>query len=385
MEASRGSVLVADGGVYLCPRLGEWFGCKVIPMSRTKDFFFGGECYSGGHGRWGGGSRLNWVDVSPRRRCPVCESDSWCQIARDGATVLCKRIAGDVEKTNRHGVTYHVHHTVGERPRMQDATTPTPQRTRAPTEVCDRAYRAVLEQLRLDEGDHRDLEARGLDAEAIRVGAYRSLRVEGRTRLARAVVDAIGEEAAATVPGIVWHTEGRDGWWSLAGAPGLVVPVRDAEGRIAALKVRRRGSCDGPRYVYLSSARYGGASAVSAVHVPLAAQALRGDGSRLILTEGELKSDVATHLARAPVVSVPGVGSWAAGVELAKSWGARLVAVAFDMDATKSVHVAGARRRLCERLRDEGLDVRLWRWDPRHKGIDDILLARRTKVQCHAR
>ena len=52
-----------------------------------------------------------WADVSPLRRCPVCDGSSWCQVARDGLTVLCKRIGnGARPKVNGAGVDYYVHH-----------------------------------------------------------------------------------------------------------------------------------------------------------------------------------------------------------------------------------------------------------------------------------
>lgn len=328
--------------------------------------------------------RGQWVDATSREPCPICGATSWCGVSSDGALVLCKRVEGERQGVTRDGVTFYVHHLNATVARSTVLSVRPIVRERASVDVCDRAYHTMLAQLRLDDADHRALEARGLDADAIRTNEYRSLRVEGRARLARAVIEAVGEEAAAAVPGIVWHTEGHHGWWSLAGSPGILVPVRDVHGRVVALKLRRSSLCDGPRYVYLSSAKRGGASAANEVHVPLAARALREGAERLVVTEGELKADVATHLARTPVVSVPGVGSWASSVDLAKSWGASVIAIAFDMDATEKKDVATARRLLCEALRREGLDVQLLRWDRHFKGLDDVLLARRDGVQCHA-
>lgn len=321
--------------------------------------------------RGGGG---NWSDVSPRDRCPVCGRDSWCQVSPDGAVTLCKRVASDREKTNREGVTFFVHHLDGSAPVAPRAPA-TPRRERAPVEVRDAAYRAVLAALRLHEGDRAGLRARGLRDEDIDANGYRTLPIEGRACLARAITNAVGENVACGVPGVVWKTDASRGWWTLAGAPGIVVPVRDIEGRIAALKVRRRDRCEGARYLYVSSAKHGGPSAASVVHVPLGAAARRASVQRLVITEGELKADSATALLGAPVVSIPGVGSWASGVDLALAWGVRDVAVALDMDARINIRVARALRCIVDELRRDGFAVAVWVWDSRFKGLDDYLAA----------
>ena len=329
-------------------------------------------------GTWGRGGAREWSDVSERHRCPVCNGGSWCQVSRDADVVLCKRVAGDREKTNRNGAVYHVHHMNGA-PRWQghEAVHVAPRMERASVAVCDRAYRAVLEQLALDAGDRAALRARGLDDEAIGANGYRSLQIRERHRLALAVINAVGEHDAAGVPGIAWKEEGRRGWHVLAGAPGLVIPVRDLDGRVVALKVRRRDPCDGPRYLYVASAKHGGASANAALHVPVAARALRSTVPLLVLTEGELKADTSTALCGSPVVSIPGVGSWRMGVDLALAWGAERVAVALDMDRFTNRVVAEAAQSIVNELRRERVRVSLWQWDRRFKGLDDYLAARR--------
>lgn len=318
-----------------------------------------------------------WVDASPTRRCQVCGGNSWCQTHREGHTVLCKRVGnGGREKMNRDGVSYWVHRLTGA---VRESMEPLPPSTeRAPVAELDAAYSTVLRHLRLDASDREGLCRRGLDDQAIEAGGYRSLPIEGRARLAKAVLEEVGEDAARAIPGIVWKTADDDGhgWWSLAGSPGLLVPVRDLEGRIVALKVRRRDVEAGQqRYLYLSSARAGGASALSALHVPVVHARL--DAPLLVVTEGELKADVATHLLGAPVVGLPGVGSYALAVQLAGALQPRRVAVAFDMDGLTNRFVARATLQLVTALRSAGHEAEVWRWDPAHKGIDDLLLSQR--------
>ena len=67
------------------------------------------------------------------------------------------------------------------------------------------------------------------------------------------------------MPGLYENEAGR---WSVAGATGMLVPVRNIEGRIVALKIRA-DEAEGSKYTYLSSTKYGGPGPGSQVHVPL--------------------------------------------------------------------------------------------------------------------
>ncbi len=340
----------------------------------------------------------DWIDVSPRHRCPVCGSDSWCQVSRDGSAVLCKRVASERERVNRNRVTFYVHRPDGgpRTPRRELHPAPPPTVERAPADVLHRAHSIILAQLSLYANDRAGLLSRGLDARAIAANAYRSARSARPAQVARAVVADLGEDLARRVPGIVWrHRSGEDpsrGWWHWRAADGVLIPVRDLEGRVVALKVRRREVAEGGnRYVYVSSAArreqvgpfvdLAGPSAACAVHVPAAARAMRETSRRLVITEGELKSDISTALLGEPVVSIPGVGAWAAGVDLAEAWGAPVVAVALDMDARCNRYVARALDCVVSELRRAGLEARVWTWPPKFKGLDDYLardLARST-------
>ncbi len=334
-------------------------------MSRTKDAWQPSRA-----------SGRAWADASSRHPCPVCASDSWCQIARDGATVLCKRVESPHARVNRGGVLFFIHHLGGALaapPRPAEAP-PAPSAERAPARVLDDAHRALLAALTLDACDRDALRARGLDAATIAAAGYRTLRVEGRAALARAVLDDVGATYIAAIPGIVRRTEGERSWWSLSGAAGLLVPVRDPEGYVVALKVRRRDPDDGARYLFLSSHRHGGLRAAFSLHVPVAARALWEQGTReLVITEGELKADVATALLSRPVVSVPGVGAWAHALPLVDAWQPAHVAVAFDADARTNHTVAQAQRDLVAALRQRGFSTALWTWDQKIKGLDDCL------------
>jgi hypothetical protein len=335
-------------------------------MSRSKDA-----------AAYVGAGRGSWRNASRAHRCPVCGHDSWCSIRRDGAVVACRRDDTGIARTDREGVDYWVHV-------LDPATapaTPAPVAVRgvprAPVDVLDAAYCALLAALPLSAAHAEGLRRRGLDDAEVRARGYRTLPLEGRSALARELASRVGERAATGVPGL--YVAERDGrtWWSLAGSPGLLVPVRDARERVVALKVRRDDPCDGPRYTYVSSAHHGGAAAAPAVHVPLLGDA--ADCTEVRVTEGELKADVATVLSGVPTVSLPGVGSWRAAAPAAAALGARRVRVAFDADHRTKPEVGGALALLVRDLARAGFEVAVERWDARHgKGIDDVLAAGRS-------
>src|SRR5262249_50824438 len=146
---------------------------------------------------------------------------------------------------------------------------------------------------------------RGLPDPEIDRRDYRTLPAQGRARIVRELRERFGD-AVLRVPGIV--TRERDGrrYLTLAGPAGLVIPVRDAAGRVAALLVRRQA--DGPgKYMWLSSRKDGGPGPGAPAHVPIGAA---GPAEVVRVTEGALKADVAHALSGVPTIGLPGVSTW---------------------------------------------------------------------------
>ena len=367
-------------------------------MSRTKDAMHqpasSAPARFAVRGRGGAGGR-DLVRVTDRSPCPVCNRGTFCRVKVDGSEVWCSRVSDGAVTTLRNdlGESY-VHRADGTSGRRwTPPPAPPPSTTeRADAPDLDAAYRALLARLTIAAGDRDELLRRGLSAEDIARGMYRTLPDGWRERapIARELVSIFGEGLARRVPGIVWN-EGRDdpsrGWWGLAGWPGILIPCRDIAGRIVALKVRRRDPVpeDEARYTFVTSSNHRGPKALMEAHVPAVALALRGKVEPLVLTEGELKADVSTALSGLPVVSIPGVGKWQLGAELARQWGARSVAVALDADAHRKEDVARAQGALLAALRAEGLDARLWQWpEEQGKGLDDLLLRARRATETGA-
>jgi hypothetical protein len=187
------------------------------------------------------------------------------------------------------------------------------------------------------------------------------------------MVDWGGANACAQVPGFyVAERNGRH-WWTLAGAAGLLIPVRDLDDHIVALKVRADDSGEGAKYTTISSTKHGGPSPGAQVHVPRH-ESLHGETLRL--TEGELKADVATVCSGMLTVSVPGVALWRKVLPVFEALQPQRVLVAFDADWRSNSHVAHALGHAAFALVKAGYAVQVEVWDPTlGKGIDDLLAA----------
>lgn len=337
-----------------------------------------------GSSRGGGRGRL-WQDYTPRHRCPICGHDGWCGEGRGpfAGWVMCHRVGEAArEKISRDGTTYWIHRDPAAPPLERSARLPAlpPSPERANLDVRHRAYAAVLAALRLEEPDVAGLAQRGFTAETAFAAGFRTLPKGRRYELARVVVDAVGEEAARQVPGIVQRSEDGRTWLRLDGYEGLVFGVRGLDGLIRALKVRRR-DVDGPaRYRWVTSSYVDGPSAEAAVHVPTAALALRERAEYLGIVEGELKAETCTALLGQPFISIPGVGFWRAGLDAALAFGAPRFRIAMDMDRHKP-EVARAQCGLVEGLFHEGVAVDDVEWPASFKGYDDFQLARLARAQ----
>jgi hypothetical protein len=250
-----------------------------------------------------------------------------------------------------------------------------PTTTAADTATRHWVYRALLVELALTPVHRQALLQRGLCDEEIAQREYRSLPVQGRAALARRLVERCGADVCLQVPGL--YLAQRDGrrWWSLAGAAGLLVPVRNLAAQIVALKVRADAPGEGAKYSTVSSARHGGPGPGANVHVPLT----HLPGETIRVTEGELKGDVATALSGLLTVSIPGVAMWRQALPVLQASQARRVLLAFDADWRANAHVAQALGHAALALVTAGYVVEVETWEAvLGKGIDDLLAAGHT-------
>lgn len=322
----------------------------------------------------------NWREATRQQRCPICSHDSWCRLSTDGALAICRRLdTGEGEhRLDRNEADYWLYRLDGGTGVDPTPWEPDPRLPCADETTRNLVYRAVLSHLTLTLAHHDALIQRGLSNEAIRTCGYRTLPSDDRSALVKALLEDFDEATLRIIPGAYVKTENGQSWWSWAGAPGLLIPVRNVAGRIVALKVRADDP-KLPRYSSISSRRHGGAGPGALIHIPLHEDTV--DTTTVRITEGELKADVAQHRTGILTLAVPGVSNWRPVVPILKSLDAQRVLVAFDADTRTNPHVAAALARTCEELTAQGWDVQRETWpEDWGKGIDDILVAGHTPM-----
>lgn len=308
------------------------------------------------------GNMEPYVRVNRSHPCPICGRPDWCSYNSTG--VVCMRTPSAHEM--RNGGWLHLRDMLSEYAGRTEETMQTPQPA-APLAERNRAYRALLRCLTLSDAHRQQLLARGMSLHEIRRGGYRTLPIEGRAEISRRLIDH-GVDLRG-VPGFM-QKEGRYGaYWTLAGSPGLLIPVLDAGGKVQGLQIRVDDPGDGARYRWLSSAgKPGGAGATTWLHVA------RGDPRKPVwITEGPLKANIAAYRLQATVIAVPGVSNWKGVPELVRG---RDVVVAYDADVVTKHEVKYHERILVSALLKAGCRVRIARWPmEKGKGLDDLLVA----------
>ena len=319
------------------------------------------------------GSVERLTNVSPRNPCPICGAKKWCGFNSRIAFCMHESTGAIAEVFYRDG-SGRVGYVHSLEPgtvvfRKQDAGVLGSAVKTAPVEVRDRVYRDFLAGLRLEERHREELIRRGLSDERIEERGYRSVPgLEMPWVATRQLLD-VGHRLEG-IPGF-HKAPGRHGgsYWTHLKPAGYFVPVRDAEGRIQALQVRRDHSVDGGgKYMmFSSSGRACGANAHTPAHVARPA-AVRD--RRVWITEGPLKADIASDRLGAVVIGTIGVDGWSQVIPLLGELGARCVVVAFDGDEAGRK----ANEKVKKALVVQGYSVAEASWDTGAKGIDDALV-----------
>jgi hypothetical protein len=264
----------------------------------------------------------DWVRVNKANPCPICKKTTWCSVSADGTTASCKREQNGSYKTkqDKNGSPFYLH-------RLKDGPRPVsnnpPRRPAGPApkladvDTLHEIYSAFLAKLQLWPKHCEALLARKLTDEVIRRNGYKTLPLGGRHKVAQSLREQFGDKLLK-VPGFIVKDGDRGPYVTIAGSPGILIPVRDIQGRIIALKIRLDDPDDGCKYRYLSSANHAGPSPGAPAHVPLG---ITSPTARIRATEGELKSDIAFALSGIPTISAPGVGNWTPCVDVLKSLG----------------------------------------------------------------
>ena len=313
--------------------------------------------------------------------CPICRAGRWCQVI-NGTVAQCMRVADGAYQqiSQADGAIAYLHRLpTAAAGRMPDPATLRPPTARADPDLVHRAYETLLAavSVALSSPRRAALRARGLSDEWIsraRYGDYPGNKT--RWDLAKRLFRRYGE-AVLGVPGVVVRNGPKGPYLTLAGPPGLLIPVRGPDGRIAALKIRRdEPGPGGSRYLYMTSASksWAGPKAADALHVPIGTDL---GGPILRITEGPLKADVCVARGDLLTVAIPSAAGWKRVMDLlAERPQISEVRIALDADFRSNPLVARGVRDLLAAVADTGRTARLEVWDPSAaKGIDDALVA----------
>lgn len=230
------------------------------------------------------------------------------------------------------------------------------------------AYSEMLSLLTLSDRHRDNLHERGLPDEVIERNGYKSMpETESERRLLASLLRC--DHELHGLPS--FYT--KDGTWTLAGANGFLIPVRNKDGLIQGMKIRLDDDA-ARKYRWLSSRpsrMENGARSYSWIHVT-------GDTTqkRAYLTEGPLKGDIASYFANnALFVCLGGVNAHKGLRETLQSLGVTEVMEAMDMDQFTNPQVRqaiGTLRREVQSI--PGIRYYQCTWNPRFKGVDDYLL-----------
>lgn len=236
----------------------------------------------------------------------------------------------------------------------------------ADIETRDRTYQALLSCFSLTQEHKENLLGRGLTEEEIEKYGYRSTPSADITE----IVYKIKKEGCelAGVPG--FYRTSSDVWKFMGNQRGIFIPVRDCQGRIQGMQVRK-DQIKKRKFRWVSSGEMNaGCKAEGWTH--LAGR----PAEKILLTEGPMKADVIHALSGDTVLAVPGVNAL---TQLEKTlrqlqeMGLRKVMTAFDMDMFSNPHVQKGYQNLLGLLDRLELSFGSYTWDSRYKGLDDYI------------
>jgi hypothetical protein len=309
------------------------------------------------------GYTRSWREVSNSSPCPICGHGSWCSISSDRQWAMCRRVHTEQghAKIDKAGIEYWIYGlTNNSNPdRLTPELPDEAQSPRADAATLSKVYAVVLDALTLSEPHKENLRRRGLTDCEISLRGYKTMMATGRKHLADTAIAAGLLELLPGVPGFNTGENSGATDWFFGGDTGLLIPVRDIEQNIVALKVRRDEAVDGPKYRYVSSSSHNGPGPGCPVHVPFGPR----DGKTVRITEGELKADIATALTGMLTFGLPGVSVFRPAIELLKKLSVTTVRLSFDADAKRNYYVALALKNCAQILAENGFNLEMEVWN----------------------
>lgn len=227
-------------------------------------------------------------------------------------------------------------------------------------------YNALLDKLSLAPDHLINLMDRGLTEPEIAGLGYKTSPAVGMSLIARQLRNE--GYYLEGVPGFYRDSSGN--WSFVHENRGILIPVRDLDGRIQGLQIRLDNT-QKRKFRWISSTdRPDGCRAQSWVHVVGSVR------STMLLTEGFMKGDIINCLGKASVVAISGVNALThleITLEALIGLGLNEIKICFDMDFMTNPNVQQGYRNLCDLLERLKLRYGTYLWDPIYKGLDDYL------------
>lgn len=249
----------------------------------------------------------------------------------------------------------------------------------ASADVRDNTYTNLLSLLSLCPSHRESLIARGLNNEQIDWLGYRTTPA---MRTSKIVTELLERGCVLDgVPG--FYCDRESGKWVLdIRGSGIMLPDRNVHGQIEAIQVRVDKVYRHKFYNLTSAEQYYGTQSRCCAHFV----GVRGseDDDTVCLTEGVMKSDIAFCLSRTVgyphgFVGLTGVSNksqLAAAYTTLYDMGKRRILVMYDADYRTNDAVRQLRDYAIDTGAAYGFEMVPVSWDPKYKGIDDLLLSK---------
>lgn len=277
--------------------------------------------------------------------------------------------------------------------------------TKRDIKKLNRVYSLFLDLLDLDEEDFIYLtKERKLSEETINKRRYKSCDYSAymRRKITRELLEKLGEseysDFLSGVPGFYQEKYQGEYVWTFSSVQGIIIPILDVYGNIAALQVRKKNKEENKsRYVWFSSsfASYedsiykGGSSPGSPLDVVFPDKI---SNNRIFITEGRFKSEQIIRTFNSIAISLQGVSSWRGIDQVIETIISKNkmknpeIVLSFDADFQKKYSVFSQLEKIAKHIKSKfptiRISVLLWEYTEKLKGIDDFLL---DKEECSSR
>lgn len=242
-------------------------------------------------------------------------------------------------------------------------------------------YTTYIKALGLKDSERMDLLKRGLNEEQINRAQYSTKQINTAldTSNALGILKTTGVNLD-NVPG--FFVDDKTGHNDQCKVSGLTIPVRDMNGHIASLlirndkaKVDKDGKLKNKYLPFSSAGKTKGNKVRQTTHCPIVkGKARECDSTSIRITEGVLKSDVATALGDKYCLGMQGLNIQDDLPVILVELEIQELIISIDAGEDDSFDILRCKARLIKICRDIGIDFKIECWDAKFgKGIDDVL------------